>query len=391
MQDRVNAVVPGSAVHIAGRGGGPLDGLTFAAKDLFDVKGHVTGAGNDDWARTHAPAQRHAWVVQTLLEAGATLTAKTITDELSLGILGENPFHGTPVNVRAPGRVPGGSSSGSAAAVAAGQCDFAIGSDTGGSVRIPASFCGLYGLRPSHGRIPVNGLVTQAPSSDTAGWFARDAGTFARIGEVLLREQLPERLPARLLVFTDTFAFADVAVAAALEPAVERLAALIGHREDTTLAPCGLATWTRAQRTLQPAEAWASFKGWLDTTNPRLAFSVAQNLLPAADFSAKDKDHATLVREEARARLRAVLPPGTIACLPTAPFPAPPRGQPYSVQHAWRARINCLSSHGGLTGIPQLSLPLGEVDGMPVGLSIITQRGDDMVLLATACALEKTT
>jgi amidase len=391
VHDRVNANVPGSAVHLQGCAGGPLDGLTFAAKDLYDVEGYVTGAGNDDWARTHKPAQSHAWVVQTLLDAGATLTAKTITDELSLGILGENPFHGTPINVRAPGRVPGGSSSGSAAAVAAEQCDIAIGSDTGGSIRIPASFCGLYGLRPTHGRIPVDGLVAQAPSSDTAGWFARDAQTFARVGQVLLGEPLPETLPNNLLVLTDAFAFADEAVAEALSPAVERLKALVGQGGTALLAPGGLAPWTRAQRTIQPAEAWHSFKGWLDEANPRLAYSVSRNLLPAAATSPGELDYADLVRQEARARLRMLLPAGTIACLPTAPFPAPLRGQPYATQHALRARINCLCSHGGLTGVPQLTMPLGVVDGMPVGLSIIARRGDDMSLLATACALEAQT
>ena len=163
-------------MRIEGRAGGPLAGLTFAAKDLFDVAGVPTGGGNHDWPTGRPVPTRHAWAVQTLLDAGATLIGKTITDEVSLGILGENAFDGTPVNVRAPGRVPGGSSSGSAAAVAAGICDTALGTDTGGSVRVPASFCGLYGIRPTHGRIDVTGMLPQAPTSDTTGWFARDAG-----------------------------------------------------------------------------------------------------------------------------------------------------------------------------------------------------------------------
>ena len=152
--DDINAFVPGPRVYIEGRPGGPLSGLTFAAKDLFDVAGHPTGGGNPDWARSNPVPARHAWAVQRLLDAGATLIGKTITDEVSLGIVGENAFYGTPVNPRAPGRVPGGSSSGSAAAVAAGICDTALGTDTGGSVRVPASFCGLYGIRPTHGRLP---------------------------------------------------------------------------------------------------------------------------------------------------------------------------------------------------------------------------------------------
>src|SRR5262245_6439754 len=135
--------VPGPQIRIEGRTNGSLAGLTFAAKDLFDVAGQPTGAGNHDWARWYPVPDKHAWAVQRLLDAGATLIGKTITDEISLGILGENAFDGTPLNPKAPDRVPGGSSSGSASAVASGLCDTALGTDTGGSVRVPASF-----LRP---------------------------------------------------------------------------------------------------------------------------------------------------------------------------------------------------------------------------------------------------
>src|SRR5215468_2532316 len=198
--DDINAFVPGSRVHIEGEPGAPLSGLTFAAKDLFDVAGHPTGGGNPDWARTNPVPMRHAWAVQKLLDSGATLIGKTITDEVSLGIVGENAFYGTPVNPRAPGRVPGGSSSGSAAAVAAGLCDTAIGTDTGGSVRVPASFCGLYGIRPTHGRIDTAGMLPQAPTSDTTGWFAIDAETFAKVSSVMLKEEIPRALPTCLVI-----------------------------------------------------------------------------------------------------------------------------------------------------------------------------------------------
>jgi amidase len=226
MHDPINAFVPGPRVSIEGAPNGPLRGLTFAAKDLFDVAGHPTGGGNHDWARAYPVPTRHAWAVQTLLDAGATLIGKTITDEVSLGILGENAFDGTPLNTRAPDRVPGGSSSGSAAAVAAGLCDTALGTDTGGSVRVPASFCGLYGICPTHGRLDLSGMLPQAPTSDTTGWFARDAATFARISSVLLGGPIPAALPTRLIVAVDAFGFADADVAAALRPMVDRLAAL---------------------------------------------------------------------------------------------------------------------------------------------------------------------
>src|SRR5689334_20722993 len=239
--DTVNAFVPGPRVHLEGRPGGPLSGLTFAAKDLFDIAGHPTGGGNPDWARSNPVPTQHAWAVERLLEVGATLIGKTITDEVSLGIVGENAFFGTPVNSRAPGRVPGGSSSGSAAAVAAGLCDTALGTDTGGSVRVPASFCGLYGIRPTHGRLPVTGMMPQAPSSDTTGWFARDASTFAKVSSAMLGETIPAELPRRLIVAVDAFGFADANVAAALQPMVERLATLIGSSREEVMAPPGLS------------------------------------------------------------------------------------------------------------------------------------------------------
>src|ERR1700754_3343374 len=236
MTDDIGAFVPGPRVRVEGRAGGPLAGLTFAAKDLFDVAGVPTGGGNHDWPTGRPVPTRHAWAVQTLLDAGATLVGKTITDEVSLGILGENAFDGTPLNTRAPDRVPGGSSSGSAAAVAAGLCDTALGTDTGGSVRVPSSFCGQYGIRPTHGRLDVSGMLPQAPTSDTTGWFARDAATFARVCSVLLDETIPSAPLDRLIVAVDAFAFADPEVSTALEPMVERLRAMVGETREEVMA-----------------------------------------------------------------------------------------------------------------------------------------------------------
>jgi amidase len=165
-----------------GTPGGPLAGLTFGVKDIYDIAGHKSGFGSPDWLRTHDAAARTAPVVQRLLDAGADMVGKTHTDEITWSLNGENAHYGTPVNVNAPGRIPGGSSSGSAAAVAGGLCDFALGSDTGGSVRAPASFCGIYGIRPTHGRVSLEGACPLAPSFDTCGWFARSAEVLERVG-----------------------------------------------------------------------------------------------------------------------------------------------------------------------------------------------------------------
>ncbi len=380
--------VPGRPLRIAGAPRGPLAGLTFAAKDLFDVAGHPTGGGNPDWARQHPVPTRHAWAVQRLLDAGATLIGKTITDEVSLGILGENPFDGTPLNPKAPERVPGGSSSGSASAVAQGLCDTALGTDTGGSVRVPASFCGLYGIRPTHGRLDLSGMMPQAPSSDTTGWFARDAETFARVSEALLGEPIPTSPPQTLVVAMDAFGFADAETAAALQPMVRALSALIGYAREDLLAPPGLSTWARAQGTLQRSEAWLTFKDWIDRDNPRLQFTVARGLALASATPEADRQWAALVRGEARARLAWLVPPGAILCMPTTPFPALRKGLSLTALEPLRARISCLTVHGGLTGVPQVSLPGAHVDGLPVGLSILGAPGSDAALVAVAKALE---
>ena len=389
MDGDFGAFVPGGRFRIAGAAAGPLTGLTFAAKDLFDVAGHPTGGGNPDWARANPLPSRHAWAVQRILDAGATLIGKTVTDEVSLGILGENPFDGTPRNPRAAGRVPGGSSSGSAVAVAAGLCDTALGTDTGGSVRVPASFCGLYGIRPTHGRLDLAGMMRQAPSSDTTGWFARDAETFARVSAVLLGEAIPDALPRRLIVATDAFAVADAAAARALQPLVERLARVVGEVAEEALAPPGLAAWANAQRTLQPAEAWETFRDWIDRVNPRLQFSVARNLTLAAMIAPGERARAAAVREAARERMRRLLPPGTILCQPTTPFPAPACGQSLSALDPLRERITRLCCHGGLTGVPQVAVPGATVDDLPIGLSLIGGHGSDALLVAAARALAR--
>ena len=380
--------VPGSALRIAGAPTGPLAGLTFAAKDLFDVAGHPTGGGSPDWPRRHPVPTRHAWAVQRLLDAGATLIGKTITDEVSLGILGENPFEGTPLNPAAPEHVPGGSSSGSASAVAQGLCDTALGTDTGGSVRVPASFCGLYGIRPTHGRLDLTGMMAQAPSSDTTGWFARDAETFARVSAMLLDEPItPAALPTTLVVANDAFGLADAETAAALQPMVRTLSALVGYVREDLLAPPGLSVWARSQRTLQSSESWLTFKDWLDRDNPRLQFSVARGLVAAGAILESDRQGAALMRAEARARLAWLVPPGAILCLPTTPFPAPRKGLPLATLDPLRARMSCLTAVGGLTGVPQVSLPGATVDGRPVGLSIVGAPGSDAVLVAVAKAM----
>jgi amidase len=386
-----DAFLPGSRYRLAPTGSGPLTGLTFAAKDLFDVAGIPTGAGNPDWERTHPVPQAHAWAVGRLLDAGAELIGKTVTCEISLGILGFNQFFGTPANPAAPGCLPGGSSSGSASAVAAGDCDIALGTDTGGSVRVPASLCGLHGLRTTHGRIPFAGVCAQAPSFDTVGWFTRDAATLAHASAVLLQELIPLPVPAPLLVAEDAFALADAEVREALTGAVALLGRVLGHApRGIDLGPPGtLAAWSAQRNILQRHEGWRTFRDWIDAANPRFAFNVARNLTLAAGFTDAQAAEAAGLRLQVLDRARELLQGGAILCLPTTPFTAPPLGLPLHELDALSERISQLTSFAGLAGLPQLSLPLGMAGGKPCGLSILAWHGQDAKLVAIAEAVER--
>jgi amidase len=390
MADPLNAFCTDSDAYLPGVSDGPLAGLTFAAKDIFDVTGHVTGCGNPHWKATHGPADANAWVVQTLVDAGATMTGKTITDELTRGIFGENMHYGTPRNPRAPGRVPGGSSSGSASAVAGKLVDFALGSDTGGSVRVPASFCGLYGLRPTHGRIHRDGMLLQAPSYDTIGWFARDAETFARIGSVILPSAGETARPNRLVIAEDAFELAEPPVRAALESAIDAVAAVFDARTTERLSPTSLEEWSGHQQVLQSREAWESIRDWLDATNPAMSFEVSDRYVTARAVTDDQVQAAQAGRDAINARMNQFFSGGeTVVCLPTTVAPAPPLGQAVSARHTLRLRNSALTSIAGNTGRPQLSLPLAEVDGLPIGLSLLGDHGADEQLIAIAVEIER--
>ena len=388
LTDNLDAFCKDTDAYLAGKPSGPLSGLTFAAKDIFDVAGHVTGGGNPDWKATHPPAERNAWIVETLVNAGATMVGKTHTDELTRGILGENAHYGTPINTKAPDRVPGGSSSGSASAVAGGLVDFALGSDTGGSVRIPASFCGLYGLRPTHGRIPLEGILMQALSYDTIGWFTRDAVTYAKVAAAVFQTEIPDFTPSRLVIAQDAFDEADEEVSAVLLPIAEKIGELAGSSTTMRLSPNGLTEWAVQQNVLQSEEAWNSVKDWIDQVNPRFSFWVSERYNLAIGLTDAQLKEAAVLRETVRARMDEVFAGGGFVCLPTAVVPAPLRGLPASAKKDVQGRLSRLTCIAGTTGRPQLSMPLVEVNGLPVGLSIMGDRGSDEALIGFARKIE---
>lgn len=372
---------------LRGSGSGPLAGLTVAVKDMYDIAGERTGGGSPEWLAAQAPARSTANAVRKLLEAGADVIGKTVCDEFFFSVTGANAHYGTPVNARAPGRLPGGSSSGSATAVGAGACDLALGSDTGGSVRVPAALNGIYGIRTTHGRVDLAGAMAMAPSFDTAGWFAAGPGLLRKVGNVLL-DGPGERAPARrLLVAVDGFAQADGAVADVLRAFLRRAEAMLPATEETAVSPGGFDAWRSAFRTIQGREIWAIYGTWIEAHKPNLGPGVRERIAYAATVTEADAQAARAVMAEARARIRGLIPPGTVMALPTVPSIAPPVATPPEMLDAFRARVMALTSIAGLAGLPQVTLPAGSVEGCPVGLSLIGWPSADEGLLDLAVAL----
>jgi amidase len=380
----LGALVPHGKIRVEGAKSGPLGGLTFMAKDLFDVAGHRTSAGNPDWLETHPAARAHAWAVEALLDAGATLTGKTITDELAYGLTGRNAHYGAPINPAAPDRITGGSSSGSVSAVAGKLADFALGSDTGGSVRIPASYCGVFGLRPTHGRIPTTGVVDLAPSFDTVGWFARDAPLMERIGRVLLRAKQADANPSRLIIGEDLFAAADPEVAAAVQPLLAKAKTFIRRTESARIFSGDPADWREAFRLLQAREAWEADGAWITKHKPKLGPDVQERFDIASKVTDTQLEGPRRLREEVSAAMAALLADGAVLCLPTSPVPAPKRDASLERLGDVRLRTMAVTCIAGLARLPQISVPAGSVGDAPVGLSFIAARGEDMLLLALA-------
>jgi amidase len=384
MSDPLNAFIPHDRVHLAGARQGLLKGLRFAAKDIFDVAGHVTGCGNPDWLASHEPARATASAVVNLLAAGAELVGKTITDELAYSLNGQNFHYGTPVNVNAPGRIPCGSSSGSAAAVAGGAVDAALGSDTGGSVRVPASVCGIYGFRPSHGRVPIDGVMPLAPSFDTVGWFARDPDVLARVGQVLLGEDTTE-IAGTAARLADAFALATPGVEAALEPLAAKVERILGRGIPAQVG--GLGEWMMLFRKLQAREIWNQHGAWIEQTRPRFGPEIKVRFEWARSVAGEAAGDGGARRADFAARLTSRLRETGVLILPSAPDIAPLCGLEGAASQSFRDRTLSLTCIAGLAGLPQMSLPAGRVDDCPVGLSLIGPRGSDRALLSLAAQL----
>ena len=383
MTTNLNAFCTHANITRDGRRRGVASGLSFALKDVFDVEGVTGCAGNPDWLRTHRPATRTAPAVARLLDAGASLRGLTITDELTLGLSGENFHYGTPTNPAAPDRVPGGSSCGSAAAVSGALVDFALGTDTGGSMRVPASYCGIYGFRPTHGRVSNTGVVPLAPSFDTVGWFARDPKVLRLVGEILL-ENFTESTPIRkVLIVENLFRDMDAVAAQAMRASLKDIlddnsidCADLSNFPDDSVTPADL------YRTISGYEEWVVHGQWITQHGPTFGPQVAERFRNASKVTLAQRDEAEKIRRSLTKAVYDLLKDGTILCAPTSPDVAPVRGHADIPEvRLPLLRVTALAS---LSGLPVVSVPLSKRNNMPVGVSFMARSNRDEDLLALA-------
>ena len=370
---------------------GPLAGLTLAVKDLFDVKGYPTGAGSPIVLAQSGIKTKTAPIVKDLLEAGARFVGKTHTDELAFSLNGKNAHFGSPINPAAPDRITGGSSCGSMAAVAGRLADIAIGSDTGGSVRAPASYGGLFGIRPTHGRLSLKRTWPLAESLDTPGWFARDGDVFARVGAVLLgkdRATLPEA--PRLLLADDMFGQAVPESETILRNVVQRAMPSVGQPENVKVVrDIDALYW--AFRWIQGREAWASDGAMIERFAPPLGPGVKERFAFSKAVTDGEYAKGEATRKTFRTRLARLLGQDGVLILPTVPDIAPLVSADESELEDFRNRALRLLCLSGLSGFPQVTIPVAQREGAPLGLSLIGPKGSDKSLIAFAIAYERAT
>lgn len=380
MNDKWNAFVD-EQVSIEATGSGRLNGLTFAVKDVFAIQGYTNGAGNPDWLRTHGPATENASAIDRLLKHGATLKGTVQTDELMYSLNGENFYYGTPVNPKAADRIPGGSSSGSAVAVSAGLVDFALGTDTGGSVRIPSSYCGIYGFRPTHDVVPIDGVIPLAKGFDTVGWMAKSPELLFEIGHILIDGQSAEGGFRNIFLAEEAWGVLDKKEKEALLAFLPALEEITDRSEWIQISEEGLAEWSSTFRILQGLEIWSEHGEWIRRENPKFGPGIAERFQWTSTLKKSENLPKYELRENIHQLMSSLLGEEGLLVIPTAPGAAPLLNLQGEKAEQYRAKTMQLSCIAGLAGLPQITLPLAEVDGLPIGLSFIANRHQDLKLL----------
>ncbi|MBO3102084.1 AtzH-like domain-containing protein [Cellulomonas fengjieae] len=361
---------------------GPLLGLRVAVKDVFAVRGYRIGAGNPVWLREAARERQHAPAVLDLLKGGASVRGLTRTDEFAYSIAGANPHYGTPANGALPGALPGGSSSGPATAVATGQADVGLGSDTAGSIRVPASYQGLWGLRTTHGLVPRQGMAPLAPSFDTVGWLTRDGATLEAVATWCLEDDAP-LLPSRRVVPVEVLRLVEPATRESFE------AWAAGTVEEIEVGP--LDAWFEAFRVVQAAEAWRAHGTWIEAHPDAVGPGVRERFATARDVTAEQEALARAEVERLASVIRAIADDAVVV-LPTTPGPAPARTASADELDRVRAATLRMTAVAGIGGLPALSVPLlrfpSPLGTAPVGVCFVGPRGSDLSLVRHARSLE---
>lgn len=362
---------------------GPLSRLRFVYKDLYDVTGFKTGAGNPQWYNSHGPAAFTSPVLQQLFDSGAECVGRVQTDELAYSLNGCNVHFGTPENPVVPERLPGGSSSGSAVAVAKGDADIGLGTDTGGSVRIPAAYNGLYGIRPTHGRLPASGIVPLAPRFDTPGWLCRDAKTLRKVGEYLFAVTCSETDSVSLKIIPALFERLPQPLQMIWSACFAQLKSNF-QVSIANLNPQFIDRLSGTFQTLQGRQIASIHRQWWQQHPHSLADDIDQRLQWAMSLTSEQQQQAEVKRSQWIEQLLPLFEGQSVLVLPTSPDLPPLRDSDPSVLGDFRMRLMGMTAMAGLAGCPQIHLPLMPLDGIPFGFSLLGPRDSDLQLLALA-------
>jgi amidase len=358
---------------------GLLSNLNFVLKDMCDVKNLKTSCGNPDFFKKCDFANDYAPFLKDLLNEGPVLKGITVCDEFFYSLIGENGHYGTPTNLNAPSCVPGGSSSGSAAALTTDLYDFSIGSDTGGSVRIPASFCGLIGMRPTHNRINTKGVYPMAPSFDTIGWFANNPEIFQKVGNVLLNNIERSNVDFKqYVVAEDLLELCDAEVQDNFNNYIN---VNIPNINKTRLSTNTKAIIADNFRILQGAEVKENIIPWIENNKPNISPEIRSRIDMASKITDIEVNRALIFRKTLIDEIKKSLPEGTIAVFPTSPFSAPKSGQDDESLGSFRKRLMELTSIAGMTSRPQITIPRLKDKSGPVGISLLGWKYSDEILL----------
>jgi len=375
---------PQGPEHLSATDKGSLSGKQFVFKDLFDVEGYKTGAGNPQWLATHACASGTSPLISALLNSGAECVGRVQTDELAYSLNGQNIHYGTPVNPVAPDCIPGGSSSGSAVTVANKECDFSIGTDTGGSVRVPASYCGLYGLRPTLGALDLSACFELSKSFDTAGIFSRDLPLLRQVWRVLSDSQTDSKSASKV--------YLDNQCAEVMSE--ERLARLVSWCDKAQVElVCGdllndrgwhLNEMSLLFRTIQGHDIIEKHDLWLEQHGESLDPAILERVKWSRTITDADYQQALAKQAKLKSLITTHLKENSLLwIIPTTPSGPPALTMSGDELAVYRTQLMGLTSIAGLSGFPQLHLPMQGLQEGPCGVSVMGLANSEEDLITT--------